>query len=103
MVFSNRGSLDIEHRVGCRAGKGFQGDFVEIFAELGGNGFPRAADGGAGFALIQRGILQLGGFHGLDDLAQGDLVGGAGKQIATGGSAAGIDDSAAPEIIEDLN
>lgn len=94
---------DIKHRIRSRVSEGFQGDFVEGFGELGGDIFPSAADGCTGFALVQGGILELGGFDGFDDLAEGDLVGGAGKQVASRGPAAGIDHSAASEVIEDLN
>lgn len=94
---------DIKHRIRSRVGEGLQGDVVEVFGELGGHIFPCAADVSAGFALVQGGILELGGFDGFDDLAEGDLVGGAGKQVASRGPAAGIDHSAASEVIEDLN
>lgn len=101
--FEDLSILDIEHRVRSRVCKGFQGDFLKVFGELGGNVFPCAADGRAGFALVEGGVLELGGLDGLDDLAEGDLVGGAGKQVAAGGTAAGIDHSATAEIIENLN
>ncbi len=94
---------DIKHRIRSRAGEGFQSDFLEVFGELGGNIFPCSADRGAGFALVQGGILELGGFDRFDDLAQGDLGCGAGKQVAARGPAAGIDHSAPTEIIENLN
>ena len=70
---------------------------------MGGDIFPCTADGNAGFALVQGGVLELGGFDGFDDLAEGDLVGGAGEQVAARGPAAGIDHSAPAEIIENLN
>ncbi len=101
--FEDFSILDIEHRIRSRIGEGFQSDFLKIFCELGGNIFPCTADGNSGFALVEGGVLELGGLDGLDDLAEGDLAGGTGKQVAAGGSAAGIDHSAAPEIIENLN
>ena len=76
---------------------------VEIGGELGGDGFPGAADGGAGFAFGEGGVVELGGLHGIDDLAEGDVVGGAGEEVSAVGAAAGVDDPGAAQIVEDLH
>lgn len=64
---------------------------------------PGAADGGAGFAFGEGGVVELGGLHGIDDLAEGDALGGAGEEIAAVGAAAGVDDPGAAEVVEDLD
>lgn len=95
--------LDIKHRIRRRIGHGAEGDVVEVGGELGGDGFPGAADGGAGFAFGEGGVVELGGLHGIDDLAERDVVGGAGEEVSAVGAAAGVDDTGAAEVVEDLD
>lgn len=47
--------------------------------------------------------MELGGLYGIDDLAEGDVVCGAGKEVAAVGAAAGVDEAGAAEVVEDLN
>jgi len=47
--------------------------------------------------------LELGGLHGIDDLAEGDVVCWAGEEVAAMGTTAGIDDASAAEVVEDLD
>jgi len=64
----------VEHRFGGWGGEGFEGYFFETSGEAGGDFFPCALDGGAGFALVKGGVLELGGFHGLYNLAQVNVL-----------------------------
>jgi hypothetical protein len=53
--------------------------------------------------LGEGGVVELGWLHGLDDLAECDAVGGAGEEVSAVGSAAGVDDARAAEVVEDLD
>ncbi len=91
--------LDIKHRIRGRAGEGLQGYRIKVGGEFGGDAFPDAADDGAGIAVVEGGVLELGRLYGIDDLAEADVFRGAGKEVASVGTAAGVDETGAAEVV----
>ena len=47
--------------------------------------------------------LEKGRVHRLDDLPQGDGIGGTGEKVASGLSAAAVNEAAAPQIVQNLH
>lgn len=102
-AMTNQEKSDVEHRGSLAGNHAFEGDAVEGFAEVGGDGFPGDPHGMAGFSFDGDGALEEGGVDGFDDLTEGDGVGGAGEEVAAGFAAAAVDESGAAKIIEDLD
>lgn len=98
-----RFASDVKHGITRVACEGFHGDGIERMGEGAGNLAPRAVDAQAGVALPGDGRLEQRRVYRLDDLAQGDEVGGSTEEVSAGLAAAALDESGAAQVVEDLD
>ena len=101
--FSFAGILDVEHRPAGSVGELLKGDRLELGPQAPRDISPGLADRGTGFAVGADRIGQQAGIDGVGDLGEVDRAGLLGEQVAAGLAAPAGDQSAAPQVIEDLD
>ena len=94
---------NIKHRTTGRLGELFEADRLELGPQADADFFPGLADRGAGFAVVADGIGQQAGINGVGDLGEVDRSGLLGEQVSAGLAASTGDQTAASQVVEDLD